>query len=548
MRRKRTRSASSPEAGYGPPPPSLFVDPTTRPEYVPGFTWDAEAADKPRKFIEKCCRHRAADGEALRVTPIPWFRDRILYPLFGWRRPNGRLRFRRFACWVPKKNWKTTSCSQIAQYANAVEAMDIFFAANVKDQARTMWRMVRDSIEASPILAPLFDIVDHKYLIRNRLNGKEMKCLSSDAKVSEGINGLVLVDEIHSFRKPDLVDTIMYATRGIPNAIIGSISTAGDNRNGIGWEWWEATELAIRDPASNPGLLGVTFAADPHDSRGFDDPEVWREANPGMGISFTEDEFRSDFEDARTHPRKFGKFLRYSLNIWTAPDNRAFPGDEFANCRKPRPDLTGLSCVLGMDMASNLDMTAGCFLFKLRDGSYYAVMRYWVPEETVRERETKDAIPYRSWANEGWLTVTPGARLNHKMVARDIIEFSKANRIELVGADPWQIGPLASMLEEESIDLKAVRPSTTVMNAPCKMLEGCVVEGTFGYDSPILLFNANNLVWIEDSTGMIKPDKEKSPEKIDGIVAAANAFAAAIVKDEELSARPSDGPLLRRLW
>jgi phage terminase large subunit-like protein len=544
---------SSSETDYGPPPASLLIDPTARPEYVPGFAWDPEAADKPRKFIEKCCRHRAADGESLRVTPEPWFRDRILYPLFGWRRPNGRLRFRRFSCFVPKKNRKTTSCSQIAQYANAVEAMDIFFAANVKDQARTMWRMVRDSIEASPILEPLYDIVDHKYLIRNRLNGKEMKCLSSDAKVSEGINGLVLIDEIHSFRKPDLVDTIMYATRGIPNAVIGSISTAGDNRNGIGWEWWEATDLAIKDPSSNPSLLGVIYAADPDDPRGFEDPEVWREANPGMGTAFTEDEFRSDFEDARTHPRKFSKFLRYSLNIWTAPDNRAFAGDEFAKCRrpsegKPVPDLTGRPCVCGIDVASNLDMTAACFLFKLDDGSYYAVMRYWVPEETIRERETIDAIPYRSWVNEGWLKSTPGARLNHKVVAQDIIEFSKGNRIELVAADPFQIGPIASMLEEEAIDLKAARVSTTVLNAPSKMLEGCVVEGQFGYENPILLFNANNLVWVEDSTGMIRPDKDKSPEKIDGMCAAINGFFAAIIKDAELSVRPSDGPMIRRLW
>ncbi len=547
MRTTKIRSPSSADAGYSPPPESLFVDPTSRPEYVPGFVWNAEEADKPRRFIEKCCRHRVEGGEIVRVSPIPWFRDRVLYPLFGWRRPNGRLRFRRFSVFVPKKNRKTTSCSQIVQYASVVAGMDVFLAANVRGQAREMWRMVRDSIQASPILDPIFDVVDHKYMIRNKRNGKEIRCLSADAKVSEGINGLILLDEIHSFKKPDLVDTIMYATRGIPNAVIGSISTAGDNRNGIGWEWWEATELAIKDPSVNPSLLGVIYAADP-DNDDPHDPAVWAKANPAMGTAFPEDEFRNDYEDAMTHPRKFSKFLRYSLNIWTAPDNRAFPGDHFANCRKPRPDLTGLSCVCGIDVASNLDMTAACFLFKLADGSYYAVMKYWVPEETVRERETKDSIPYSTWVREGWLTVTPGARLNHKVVGRDIAAFDREHKIALVCADPWQIGPIASMLEEESIDLKAVRPNTTVMNAPSKMLEGNVVEGTFGYESPILLFNANNLVWFVDSTGMMKPDKEKSPEKIDGMVAAVNAFAAAMEKDAELSERPSEGPFLQRLW
>lgn len=547
MRKKKTRSRSSHDDWVAPPPPSLNIPGHERPEYLPGYDWKPDEADKHRRFIEKCCRHRGEGGEIVRVRPIEWFRDRVIYPLFGWRRPNGRLRFRRFSVFVPKKNWKTTSCSQLVQDASVVGAMDVFLAANVRDQARTMWRMVRDSIQASPILDPMFDVIDHKYTIRNKRNGKEIKCLSADAKVSEGINGLILLDEIHSFKKPDLVDTIMYATRGIPNAIIGSISTAGDNRNGIGWEWWEATELALKDPSTNPSLLPVIYAADP-DADDPHSPETWQKANPAMGIAFTEDEFRSDYEDALTHPRKFSKWLRYSLNIWTAPDNRAFPGDEFAKCRKPRPDLTGLECVCGIDVASNLDMTAACFLFKLPDGTYYAVMKYWVPEETVRERETKDNIPYSTWAREGWLTVTPGATLNHKAVAKDIIEFSKQHRIILTGADPWLIGLIASMLEEEQIDLKSVRPSTGHMHAPCTMLESCVLEGRFGYDNPILLFNANNLVWYEDTAGMKKPDKDKSPEKVDGIVAAANSFAAAIEKDSELTGDRNDGVLLTRLW
>jgi phage terminase large subunit-like protein len=204
--------------------------------------------------------------------------------------------------------------------------------------------------------------------------------------------------------------------------------------------------------------------------------------------------------------------------------------------------------VVGVDLASNLDMTAACFLFQAADGSYDAVMRYWVPEETVAERERKDRIPYSTWIREGWLTVTPGARLDHEHVARDILAFGKDHQILQVGADPWQVGPLATFLQRENIEVKGVAQSTSRLNAPCKMLEGLVVEGKFRYESPILLWNANHCLVYTDTTGMIKPDKSKSTEKIDGLSAASNAFAMAIEKADDLAERPYDGPLLQPLW
>jgi phage terminase large subunit-like protein len=331
-----------------------------------------------------------------------------------------------------------------------------------------------------------------------------------------------------------------------------AISTAGDNKNGVGYQWWKDAQLVSRehggDPAANPSFYGLIYAADPKDD--FSDPAVWRKANPSMGITFAEEEFAADYQDATTDPRKFSRWLRYSLNVWAdGRDEQWFKGDAFANCRRPPPEaLAGRPCVVGVDLASNLDMTAACFLFQAADGSYDAVMRYWVPEETVAERERKDRIPYSTWIREGWLTVTPGARLDHEHVARDILAFGKDHQILQVGADPWQVGPLATFLQRENIEVKGVAQSTSRLNAPCKMLEGLVVEGKFRYESPILLWNANHCLVYTDTTGMIKPDKSKSTEKIDGLSAASNAFAMAIEKADDLAERPYDGPLLQPLW
>lgn len=526
-----------------------------RPEACPGFTFDIEAAERPVRFIEQFCRVPSPTGGPTQpMRLIDWQRDRVVMPIFGWKRPDGRLRYRRAGIFCPKKQGKSFLMAALAEYLLTAHfpLADVYPAAVDREQARIIYRMLKRSVEASPILSKRLEVVDSKSIIRNREHGNVLRCLSADAWRNEGLNGSVIIDEIHAHRSDDLVSALTYATRATPNGLVLAISTAGDNKNGVGYQWWKDAQLVSRehggDPAANPSFYGLIYAADPKDD--FSDPAVWRKANPSMGITFAEEEFAADYQDATTDPRKFSRWLRYSLNVWAdGRDEQWFQGDAFANCRRPPPEaLAGRPCVVGVDLASNLDMTAACFLFQSVDGSYDAVMRYWVPEETVAERERKDRIPYSTWIREGWLIVTPGARLDHEHVARDILAFGKDHQILQVGADPWQVGPLATFLQRESIEVKAVAQTTARLNSPCKMLEGLVVEGKFRYESPILLWNANHCLVYTDTTGMIKPDKSKSTEKIDGLSAASNAFAMAIEKADDLADRPYDGPLLQPLW
>ena len=134
--------------------PSAAEPGSDRPEYVPGYTWDAEAAAKPAEFIESLCRIPSQDGgDPQPVTIIPWHRDRVIAPLFGWKRPDGRLRYRRGAVFVPKKNAKTFLMSQLAQYllTSHMPHADVYPAAVDREQARILYRMLKRSVESSPL-------------------------------------------------------------------------------------------------------------------------------------------------------------------------------------------------------------------------------------------------------------------------------------------------------------------------------------------------------------------------------------------------------------
>ena len=522
--------------------------PKTRPEACKGYTFDEDAAARPVEFIERFCWvPSVTGGDPERMRLIEWQKDRVVRPIFGWKRPDGRLRYRRAGIFCPKKQGKSFLMAAISEYLLTAHypLSDVYLAAVDRLQAREIYRVVSKFVQASPQLSKLLEIIDSKSIIKNRDNGNVLRCLSADAYRNEGLNGHVIVDEIHAHRSDELISALTYATRATPNGLVIAISTAGDNRNSVGYQWWKDAELVSRerggDPAANPSFYGLIYAAKPDDPRGYGDPAVWREANPSMGITFPEEEFAADYQDATTDPRKMSKFLRYSLNVWAESDTRWFHGDAFANCRHDPPaPLAGRPCVVGVDLASNLDMTAAAFLFKAEDGSYDCEMRYWVPEETIRDRERRDNIPYSTWVRDGWLTVTQGSRLDHEAVARDIVDFGKEHQILCVGCDPWQVGPLATYLQREELEVKGVPQNTRALNAPAKMLEGLVAEGKFRYRSPILLWNATNVVVYEDTTGMIKPDKGKSSEKIDGISAAVDAFAMAIASDDKLSATTSE--------
>lgn len=512
------------------------ADGRDRPEWVDGFTWDAEAAARPSAFIERFCRAPSPDGgPPERVKLIDWQRERVIAPLFGWKRPDGRLRYRRGAVFVPKKNGKSFLMAGIAQYLMTAHhpIADVYPAAVDREQARIIYRMLKRSVEASPQLSRLLEVVDSKSIIRNREHGNVLRCLSADAWRNEGLNGSVIVDEIHAHRSDELISALTYATRATPNGLVLAISTAGDDRNSVGYQWWQDAELVMRTPAANPSFFGLIYAAAADDDHS--DPAVWRKANPSMGVTFREEEFAADYQDACTDPRKLSKWLRYSLNVWTEPDTRWFHGDAWSLCSTEPPEsLDGRPCWVGLDLASNLDMTAAAIVWRHDDGSYSVRMRYWVPEETIAERERRDRIPYSAWIRDGHVTVTQGARLDHERVAADLVEIAGQYQVRTVAADAWNLGSIGTALQAAGLEVKVVPQSVGALTAPSKLLESLVASKKLHHSGhPVLAWNANNVCLFQDSNGNIKPDKGRSREKIDGIAALVNALAVASTAEVE---------------
>jgi len=70
------------------------------------------------------------------------------------------------------------------------------------------------------------------------------------------------------------------------------------------------------------------------------------------------------------------------------------------------------------------------------------------------------------------------------------------------------------------LQMVAFRQGYGSLSAPMKDLERMVARHEIAHgDNPVLTWMADNLIAVGDPAGNIKPDKSKSKEKIDGMVA-----------------------------
>ncbi len=541
MAKSETRSKRSSKAAPKKATPRKPRGPAwkRRPEYVAGYTFEQERADRVVKFVQQfvtMTSGRKFAGKPMQL--MPWQIHDIIEPIYGWVDDQGLRRYRRAAIFVSKKNGKSSLMAALVLYhllADGEPGAAVFGAAVDRIQAGVIYRSVAASVRANPELARALEVIDSRSTIVHKPTASRYTCLAADSWRAEGIDAsAVVIDELHAHRKPDLVQALTYAGAARAQPLVVAISTAGESRNGIGYQWYQDARLVEASPDANPTFFGKIYEAKEDDARGLDSPDVWRDANPSLGVTISEKDFANDYADSLTSGTKRTSFLRYRLGIWAQADARWFHGDDWAKCgREPREPLAGRPCWVGVDLASNLDMTSAAFVFREQDGSYSVEWKYWVPSETVGDR-VREGIPYDTWIREGWVTVTDGHRLDHEAVARDIIAYGESHEIRGVGVDPWQAGALETLLQREGLEVKSVAQRTAYLNAPCKLLEALVVEGRLRHGAnPVAAWNANNVCVYTDPTGMIKPDKAKSSEKIDGIAALVNALALASTDDAE---------------
>jgi len=221
--------------------------------------------------------------------------------------------------------------------------------------------------------------------------------------------------------------------------------------------------------------------------------------------------------------------------MWTQVETKWINLEHWRACGQAvdADGLRGRTCYAGLDLSSNIDISAFLLVFPPQaDGDDYQILaRFWIPEEAMLERSRRDRVPYDMWVRQGFITATPGNVIDYAWILHQIDQDAQAYDIKELAFDRWGATKIQTELMERGGEdwLIQFGQGYVSMNPPMRELERLTLEHKLAHgNNPVLTWMANNLVVRTDPAGNIKPDKEKSIERIDGMVALVMALDRAL--------------------
>jgi phage terminase large subunit-like protein len=452
-----------------------------------------------------------------------WQERDIVRPLFRTDR-HGRRVYRTCLLMMPRKNGKTELAAALALDGLLFDGEiggEVYSAAADKEQAALVFNVAAQMIRNDPELYARVEILDSQKRIVHRKSGSFYRAISAEAYSKHGFNASrVIYDELHAAPSRDLWDVLTSSTGARDQPLIIAISTAGYDRNSILWELYAHAMKVRDDPSLDPSFLPILYEA-PIDAD-WTDERIWHKANPALGDFRSLDEMRVAAARAKEIPAQENIFRRLYLNQWTEQASRWLALSTWDACRTEPASLDGRRCYVGLDLSSTTDLTAIVGVFPDADGGGFDVRcAFFIPADRILDRVRRDRVPYDQWRRDGRLIATPGPVVDYEAVRRTLNEWADRYDVREIAFDPWNATDLVTrLIEQDGLTCIKTRQGFGSLSAPSKSLQTAILNRTLRHDGdPILRWNIANVSIDSDASGNIKPSKEHSTEKIDGVVA-----------------------------
>ena len=540
-----------------------------------GESWFEEAiARRFLDFFPECLQH--IEG-ALAGQPftLPRHQQAVIANLFGWQRTDAQgrqvRRYREALIYEPRKQGKTPLVAGLGLavlFLDPERGQQNYVAAGEREQAGNLFRYCRGMVENEPELRKRCAIYggtaaagQSKSIVIER-DYSFLRVISSDAETKHGGNThLAIIDELHVQPNRNLVDVLRTSTASAnrPQPLLIYLTTADFDRPSICNEIYEYA-CKVRDggtPAAS--FLPVIYEA-PATRDGetldytlpaiYQDETLWAVANPNLGVSVSLDYLRTESLRAQATPSYLPTFLRLHLNVRTRQASQwldlarwdASAGESTA------AGLLGRACYGGLDLGSTSDLTSLCLAFPNEDGSVEALWWNWVPEATAEKRSQKGDVVYLEALQCGELRTTAGNETDYGVVRREINAIADDYGIVELAIDrKFQGAQLAQELQADGLGVVTFGQGFLSMSGPTDELGRLVNRGEFHHGGNRLVRWAASNVYVQTGpAGTVKPDKERSADKIDPIVAAIMALGRLMARPLNDMSRLYDtaGPLI----
>ncbi len=496
--------------------------------------YDKGAADFAVAFIESLC-HTKGTWAGKPFELIDW-QEQIIRDLFGILKKNGYRQFNTAYVEIPKKQGKSELAAAVALLlccGDGEERAEVYGCAADRQQAGIVFDVAADMVRMCPALSKRVKILASQKRMVFQPTNSFYQVLSAEAYSKHGFNihGVVF-DELHTQPNRKLFDVM---TKGSGDArmqpLYFLITTAGTDTQSICYETHQKALDILEGRKIDHTFYPVIYGA--REDEDWTSPEVWKKANPSLGITVGIDKVQVACDSAKQNPGEENSFRQLRLNQWVKQSIRWMPMHKWDACAFPvsEDELEGRVCYGGLDLSSTTDITAFVLVFPPVDETdkYMVLPYFWIPEDNVDLRVRRDHVPYDVWQRQGKLETTEGNVVHYGFIEKFIERLGERFNICEIAFDRWGAVQMVQNLEGMGFTVVPFGQGFASMSPPTKELMKLVLEEKIAHGGhPVLRWNMDNIFIRTDPAGNIKADKAKSTEKIDGAIALIMALDRAI--------------------
>lgn len=499
----------------------------------------------------------------------------------------------------PRKTGKSARASVQFNYHlkfDRERGAEVYSAALVEEQARRVFDEAVAMRDATPGLRSGIQKVGDQPCRKLRVaeTHSEGRPLSRDKESMEGLNISFWVgDEVHKWNGRGAYDVLRYGMRSRIQPLGQLITTApsSDDTTSICNSLDNYAEGVLTGVIPDDRFFAWILEIDQEikDANGkiiqegdrWDDETKWPKACPNLGITVKIEDMRQECLEAKNDKEAKNAFMRYSLNIRVGALDKAIQPQDWRACARPGDPveirkeaiqrLKGRICFSALDLACTDDTNALALVFPpIAEGERWELLSwFWIPGDNIDLRVSKHQVPYDVWRDSGYLITTPGHVTDYDFIVGEILEINRMFDLRELAYDPALASGLINRVlagrqqplsKEKDAPVppgwsrrgdmivqaglkkeKVVKFGQTMMNyaAPCNdFVLALGRRELIHLGDPVLTWQANNLRWIRNHTGLYMPDKLKSVEKIDGLAASIMAYGRATHPDNAKLIQP----------
>lgn len=527
-------------------------------------------ADRVVAFFSEILVHTKGRWARQAFILEDWQEHEIVRPVFGeviWS-DEWQCYHRRFTVVyivVARKNGKSDLAAGLVHVllvGDDEEAAEIYGAAKDTKQAGKVGEVVERMRLLSPDLRERLAYNKNARRISDEKTASYYEVITADALGELGHNphGFVL-DEVLSQPDDQLWESLRTADGTRVQPLFLLVTTETNNPASFGADMIDEAERIVEDPARTPHAFAFVRKMPRTDeeldrlhrlypghprlpvSTDVFDERNWYWPNPALGSFLTVESMRKSAIDARNEPAKENGYRQYKLNQRVSQVTRWIPMHLWDRngpglLGEIEGELADEACFAGLDLASTTDLAAWVLFFPSTSGRHRTLWRFYTPEAQIPALDSYTAGKASVWVREGLLVATEGDWIDYDVIHRQIEKDAADFRVVKVGFDQKEAASTAQFMQRLDLEIEPVYQGFSLSPSLKELMRMVKAEMLDHAGHPVARWNADSAdIKTDDQERikLVKPKRQGSGKRIDGLAALANAINVWQFHDDDVS-------------